>query len=83
MVGSPELSELTEDERVQLLERRAARAAQLEAQLSREAETLTAELTAAILARKTASESAMKGRKQNKNLFSAFTSPTAAKPKKK
>jgi hypothetical protein len=69
--GSPAAVE----RRVQTLERRAARAAQLEAQLTREAETLVAELTAAILARKASSESSMKSRKLGGGVFSAFRSP--------
>ena len=73
--GSPAAVE----RRVQTLERRAARAAQLEAQLTREAETLVAELTAAILARKASSESSMKSRKMGGGVFSAFRSS----PKKK
>jgi hypothetical protein len=67
------------ERRVQMLERRTARAAQLEAQLTREAETLVAELTAAILARKASSESSMKGRKQGGGVFSAFRSPAKKK----
>ena len=65
--------------RVQVLERRTARATQLEVQLTGEAETLVAELTAAILARKASSESSMKGRRQSGGMFSAFRSPSSAK----
>ena len=65
--------------RVQMLKRRTARAVQLEAQLTREAETLVAELTAAILARKASSESSIKGRKQGGSVFSAFRSPAKKK----
>ena len=67
------------ERRVQVLERRTARATQLEVQLTGEAETLVAELTAAILARKASSESSIKGRRQSGGMFSAFRSPSSAK----
>jgi hypothetical protein len=83
VVGSIALPRESQDEgdALQLLERRAARAAQLEAQLALEAETLTAQLTEAILAKKASSESAIKGRKQTGGVF-GFLSP-GSKPKKK
>ena len=53
-------TEATTEQRIGLLERRTARAAQLERSLAHEAATLTAQLQAAIISRKTTSEAAIK-----------------------